>query len=708
LKERSGLLRVATGGRVDLLPAQLAQVIAEERENRQQELGPAQRLLAEGLRGWREVGSELPRDRFENVDRLRQEVRTSAEEAALMAYCALRYAEGEAFEGARYWIARIRDHSDRVAVLVRALYRGRPLARLGAARLLGDYDEPEVRSELYRAALEDQDEQVRLEAVASLGRLTAGDLRARLEEEAQDPANPYQANAVVALRAFRDPATSELLQRLVSEPATKSEIREKAIDTLAAVGNPEAVGALVNIGLNDEDQEDRERAAAALATIPGPALQAEALDRIRTTRLELEGTPEPIGPGVLLRAAGRLLAALAVAYFNMLFHGLALLALGRPGLACGFFAADVLFGAMMFIAGPEAHPILWGTALIAWFLNLLACQLVALRIAVLGAGESRQRLGAPTVLGLRSATASGLWAPPPRQRLGFRTMLGAVMFLANALTAFLLFHGLAHLLVKRVRRGLILLGLELLGIGGALILLVYPDLFTVADLRIEGLAETLSQLVLPLLGGFYVVTYLVLFFGTFVWDIAVGAYLIFRPRWRVEAEVRRASLYRSVLRRQAATEFVLSRLSRGGPEQARWAKALVRRFAPVLPWRRLVECLERNGAATPRVVTAALERVKNVEALDALQALWRRADARLRRRILRVLGARPSEGSLECLKGLAREAGLPGRLRYLASAFDYRVRLWPKPLLVLGTWLTPLALVLLVEGSATLLNKARP
>src|SRR5207249_202719 len=149
--------------------------------------------------------------------------------------------------------------------------------------------------------------------------------------------------------------------------------------------------------------------------------------------LNLRGKREPLRAATLLLATGRLIAAFMVAAVNVFLHGFALLFLRRYWLAAGFFAIEVvcyLIIRMSEMTDPMALPwSYWGGGLVFW-INCFASQLVACRAA-----------------GARDDTVQSL--------LHFRGVLRLMMFVANAFSTCLLFHGFAHLMVKRTRRGLV-------------------------------------------------------------------------------------------------------------------------------------------------------------------------------------------------------------------------------------------------------------
>ncbi|MGD0201322.1 MAG: HEAT repeat domain-containing protein [Bryobacteraceae bacterium] len=670
LQQPPALMRPLSCGGFDVRPVQLAGALQARLEEQRQEIQPAQRFLAEAVRAWQELGTLIPEERFDDLHRRRRQLCASPDQASLMAHFALRYGDAGDFETPRYWIARLPEQSERVSTLVRALFELRADVRIRAAGLLGDYDQPDVRHQLYRLALEDPEAPVRRQALDALQRLTIEEFRDRVGVEAVDCASPYRQNAVEALRLFHDPSTAALLENLLVDPATEPPIRAAVVDTLAALATPASIDALVRVALHGESQ-DREAAATALATIRSQPLQARALETLR--RPPLAPRP-PVRVGAVVSTVFQALLALLVVVANCGLHGLALLVLRRYKLAALFFSIEVAGVAAAWVGHSGAAS---GVAVLALFANLLASQLLAFRAAESSSAPSR-----------------------------FASILGFLLLLANLPTTFLVAHGLASLMMKRVRRGLALFGLELLGVACFVILLAYPDLFVVANLPVSGFANRLAQVVPRLMKWFYGLSAIGLFYGSWIVDIAGAGYLALRTRRSLEADSRRNRVYQALLANPDAAAVVLAALQGSNAVQARWARRLLCRFARVLPPQQLVDCLAQS--ATPGPVLRALARVRREESLPALAALWPTAGGSVRGRILRALVHRPSEGSLRSLKALLPEAGAWWRLRYCASWLNYRIRLWPKPLLMLGTWLLPLALVLLYEGVATTNNRARP
>lgn len=92
---------------------------------------------------------------------------------------------------------------------------------------------------------------------------------------------------------------------------TELPVREAAVETLAAIRTPDSVEALVNIALNDEDQEDRDAACEALATIPSEELQKEVLVRIRDTEVVSSRAEAESGGKAVLSRIGGVVAAIA-------------------------------------------------------------------------------------------------------------------------------------------------------------------------------------------------------------------------------------------------------------------------------------------------------------------------------------------------------------------------------------------------------------
>ena len=76
-------------------------------------------------------------------------------------------------------------------------------------------------------------------------------------------------------------------------PARSSELGETAIQTLARIGTPQSVEALIGIAMDHENREDRQRAAEALAALSSEPLLAHLLQALRTTTAGAGVRPRP-------------------------------------------------------------------------------------------------------------------------------------------------------------------------------------------------------------------------------------------------------------------------------------------------------------------------------------------------------------------------------------------------------------------------------
>jgi DNA-binding transcriptional regulator YhcF (GntR family) len=233
LKGPQGMLRETVDGGVEIELPQLAERIREQASQREPELIAAKKIMEEGTRSWRTIGMVLPKKVFDEVNRLRHELKMDQDAAALMAHCAFLYMQEPNLETPKYWFGRIPDEHERVASLMRALVAPEPEVRRKAVHLVRDQQVPGMPVQLYRVALEDPEPTVRSEAVASLKSLSPApvELREALEAAATTPHTPYRRNAVECLQIFPDNQTIELLCKIARDP----EVGDVARRTLAAL-----------------------------------------------------------------------------------------------------------------------------------------------------------------------------------------------------------------------------------------------------------------------------------------------------------------------------------------------------------------------------------------------------------------------------------------------------------------------------------------
>jgi HEAT repeats len=647
------LLRSDGGRRLEIVPVELRPGIEERAARNRRDVLRASALLREGVRSWSELGLGLPANRLKEIDAVREYLRVGEEEAALMVRSLLRVEGAQDVELIRHWLRRVRSRQRQVSLSIEAVFAERAEVRLRAVKLLEGFEESDVRWQLHRAAIEDPDRTVRHGALASLRNGQADELWPLISQEARDTGSPYQKNAVAALRLFPQPAAADLLRELVMDQAQTGEFRAEAIETLAALGTPEAVKTLVDIGLNHPNPVDRRNAAPALSSVDSGERVREAMEAIRESKAKLDQSKAtPIRRA--LGAGGRCVLCVAAAVFGVV------LAVVTAGLKAPYGLVILL--------------------------SYVACLLVATRAAIVD-----ERIAIDRWSGANPQRR-------PRWRIG-RPLTVALLIID--LPVFAVIHGLTHLLAGRVRRAITLFALECLG---TVCLAVSWFYFSGSDTSNTAFSEEISNVLMV----FYVALGLVLYIGTFIWDVAaVADEVVFYTRRRNVAE-RRAALYAAMACNPWAANYVLERAASGTRRDSGWARRLVRRTARVMPLAELIASL-KTQSKRPRYLLEALKRLKTRdEMMPALALAWRDATPRLRCWIVDVLAGRPNERSLEQLKAFWPGLNWYGRLRYAIGVWHHRVRLWPKMVIFVGVLFLPMVLLALIEVDATFKDPARP
>lgn len=665
LVERGRLLFSTRGGGRELRPRELRLLLQRDTEERSQTVEPLARILAQGVASWRQLNVLLPKERFQEIHRIRHDLPVSQEDAQLMARCALLYRPDEAC----YWLERIGHPERRVGVLLDATGDRRSQVRQAAARLLGPHPRDEVRDRLVELALREPDPEVRTAAVSSLSDMANDEVRQTLLAKARDGLSCYRAAAIEALQIFdEDVEVIALLKDLVDQPDSPLEIREAAVRTLSTFTHPDAVGALVDIALCDEDEEDRAAATRSLASIRSETQAGELLVRLRENRAETGTQPSQVGLGRWLRGTGACLSGLAAGAGNLLVHGLALACVGRWRVGVALFVAEAI-------------------ALLAmWWEVASALPLVVL----LGTLNAAVVLPIRPLLRRRSEQMS---RPAP-----FWTTLGVATLVAATLPL-LLIHGLGHLVGGRAKRGAFLFVLELLGLTSFIIAAVFfPTYFSILPFP-----ETVSGV----LRNVYRCVGVLVFFGSWLYD-AVWLFVIWIQARTAGAKARRAAVYKEIVANPVVADRVLDDLNSSDPTIAASARAVVRRFGEKIPAAQLVENLRAAPSKPSRPVVATLRKRTTDDVFQAVRDVWSSAEAPLRRTLARILAGHPNESSLATLRQLVPELGWRAWLRYLFAVWQHRVMVWPKTLLLAGILVAPLAGLIGLEFWMSFQNPARP
>ena len=672
------LLRDDGSRRLEIVPAELRPAIEAKMERNRRDVVRASVLLREGLRSWNQLGAGLPRKRLEEIDAVREALRASDDEAALMVRSLLRIEGAQDMATIFYWLRRVRSLQSEVSLSIEAVFAQRAEVRRRAVELLGGFDELDVRRQLHRCAIEDPERAVRSAALASLRNMQLDELWPLVSHEARETGSPYQENAVAALRLFPNPDAAALLRDLVGDAGQSSGVKAEAIETLAALSTCEAVKTLVDIGLNDEDPEDRRRVGPALESVESRERVREAMEAVRESPVKLEQAE----PMTMRRAAGAV-ARSVVSVIAAGFSWLALIALGRYAAGLFFLGVGIM---LTLLAIPWTGR---GELLVLALsgLNGLVCLLVATRAAIV---DERKRTGG----GPGPDAAKNAW----HRSLG-RPLTVALLAL-DAIPCFFV-HGLAHLLAGRVRRGVTLFALECLGILCVLAGWLY---FGGSDPSATAFSGEASGFLM----WAYVGVGVALFLGTFLWDVvAVANDVVFYTRRR-NARERRAALYAATASNRWAAEYMLDRAARGTGRDGSWARRLVRRTAQFMPLQELMASVKAQSRR-PRYLLESLKQLKTrEEAVRALASEWGAATPRLRRWIVDVLAGKPTERSLEQLCGLRPDLDWYGRLRYAVGKWHYRVRLWPKMVIFVGILLLPMVALAPFELYAIVKDPVRP
>jgi HEAT repeat protein len=620
------LLKNDGSGAVHLVPRELARVLEIEFEPQWRELGAARELLGEGLRGNKQIGTLLPKEGFEKVNRIRTRLKTSEAETALLALSALDLTEG--INDASYWVARLHDNDSRVSVLTEALFSKSAIARANAASLLSGFEDEEVRFQLYRKALEDSEETVRESAIKSLSGMLTEEFWPLLNKEACDASSPYRRNAIRAMRLCRSAASIATLEQIAGEPRATG-LPTEAIQTLAEISSPEAVDALVRIGLADRDAQTRADAACSVASLRDPELAERALNDARTATFAGEqGGREFLEQS--FAAAVELVAAVLLAIANFFLHGAALIRLRRYRWAFAFLLIEAVsilslyvidvFGALLFL------------------LNWIASHFVATRFVLLSS-ERKTRV------------------------------LGSVLF-CFCMGSFLLFHGSAHAVVGQWRRALSLFVLELAGFAS-----IGLAWFAFVDYH---LSQNLLERVFYSFFWLYLAVGIALFVISFWRDTKDIFYKQFLRAERGVARQREAELLARVLATPVGTEAAL-RMAEGPDRRvSTWAQETLVECGGRVSEGPLIARLETSETAIPDYLRQALAKDRTSETLTALSELWDRGSATIRHNILRVFLRQASEQALDRIGQRLRDLDWRGRLRYRAARLQYPFGLWPR------------------------------
>ncbi|HSH76112.1 MAG TPA: hypothetical protein VLA09_10555, partial [Longimicrobiales bacterium] len=277
----------------------------------------------------------------------------------------------------------------------------------------------------------------------------------------------------------------------------------------------------------------------------------------------------------------------------------------------------------------------------------------------------------------------------------WRGFVGVLSFAVCASTVFLALHGLAHLFIKQRAKAFAIFGAELLGLG--------IFVFTV-----RGAFSGFLGPVGGVLQNTYLTVGLLLFGGTYLYDVSVVLFGTIVFGERVRAKERRAAIYPRVLGNRVAAQVAFAGLQSGRAGEARRVRKVFTRFGDSIDPQQLIHLLEAADKSVEPVVTRSLVRARDDEAVRELVARWGSADESLRRKIFRVLCRRPTQRSVDGLRQLRGHLGPLRKVRAWVSYAYLPLRAVPRPV-VLGILLVaPVATAFLYDGFMTYQNPARP
>jgi hypothetical protein len=465
--------------------------------------------------------------------------------------------------------------------------------------------------------------------------MASEDLREFLLQEISDVRSRYREAAVDTLRIFPCDKTAKALHGLVGDPASPGSLRARAIAVLADLEVEEAADALVEIALLDRDAEVRDEASGRLAAAASEPLLRRALQRLREVPLAPDAAPP--GWRTAVWNLARLAASVGLVIANFFVHGLILMFLGRYRLGAALLVVE---GLSLWIFRDQIT-----LALPALFLTGLLGQLVPMGILLLHRRERRLKLGS------------------------LRGTLVITLFIANAFSSLLLFHGLAHAAMRRSRRAVVLLALEMAALFLAYFLYRLPGV--VFSVSFNNVPEKVLS------------------------DALLTSYdSIFFTR-RHEHELRRHGLYDRLIANPIAARAVLDQLTGVAPGDIAWARTVLRKSGGSMPPELLLDRLGETPAR--RLMYSTLVR-KEGTVVPLLRASWQTADREKRRRIVSLLSRRPTEGSLTALKELWSQLSRRERARAFLSFWHFRFRAWPKTFILVMLFTFPLLALLCYQG----------
>jgi hypothetical protein len=318
-------------------------------------------------------------------------------------------------------------------------------------------------------------------------------------------------------------------------------------------------------------------------------------------------------------------------------------------------------------------------------------------------------LAAVVMLGLAMATRTGLGIVLAaitivtafllvRLREGtirWRSPMGFValgLYALCAITVLPFIHGLAHIMVRRYKRGFTLLGLEALGV------------FMYAVL--SGATEFVPIPGLTFLALLYRVVGVLLIVGTYFYDVLATAFRTVLFRKAMTREERRENIYRETFKNPTMADAVFADLSSHIADKSRRAKRLMLRYGGSMLPSKLLQMLKGPDARHRGYVVWALSDAKDDTTIETLERLAHGANRTQQFAIVSVLGGKPTAPSIDALRRIADKAGMTFRLIAEAATLRFRLSVWPWSARLAALALVPAAGVLLYHGAMIRRNPA--
>ena len=596
LLDHGVLLRSETDDSFECLPQQLAVIVLEASEGRRLTVERVRRIVDEGVRSWEQLGSRLSLARFTEAHRARRFLVLDDASERFLLICALRYDATDTAGPAAYWLRRINDRVDAMDILLSAIFDDDARVRSRAAELLREFPEPEVYERLTVTALVDADDSVRQAAVNSLGGM-------KDKDEA-----PQQA------------LMNNVQKRLLDEvKAAGSPYRDQAIEALRVFPSAEIAAELKKL-VNDASSklELRERAIHVLAALEVP----EGVDALVDIALrDPDESDRSAASTALARTRSRELAERVLSHLGGFRRvSQAWLYIGTTLWLIVVVAAFVRFAM-------EAPDLTAGLTLLLLFLTPIPTSWFLRR---LHDGRIRRKSG-------RGAIAGGL-------------------FVVCSATAIYVFHGLAHLLIGRWRRAVVLFATEIVSL-----LLLNAGV---------ALTEGTLSLVCAAAG-------ILLFVASYVYDVGavLGQTLLLSSR---NEELQRKELvYRRILSNPLAARIVFDDLASDSEKRAKGARQLLKEFGEEAQPEQLLDVVKASDDVRAKMAVRALKRTKADQTVRRLEDLWKTGDARLRNAIADILCGKPNQASLQALGRLRQDMSPWMRTRVTAARYNFNIGVWP-------------------------------